>query len=46
MTDHLRIDGVVQEIAARSRMVLLPDNRSPLKKWKDRIHTLLRHIRT
>lgn len=45
MTDHLRIDGVVQEIAARSGLVLLPDNRSALKKWKDRMFTLLRHIR-
>lgn len=44
-TDHLSIDAVVQEIAARSGLVLEPDRRSPLKKWKDRMLTLLRHIR-
>jgi hypothetical protein len=45
MTDQLSIDDVVQEIASRSGLVLLPDYRSPLKKWKDRMFTLLRHIR-
>ncbi|RAV03451.1 AAA family ATPase [Paenibacillus sp. YN15] len=45
ITDHLSIDAVVQEIAARSGLTLTPDNRSALKKWTDRIRTLIRHIR-
>ncbi|MDF2937520.1 MAG: ATP-binding rane protein [Paenibacillaceae bacterium] len=45
ITDHLSIDEVVREIASRSGLTLVPDNRSRLKKWKDRIQTLLRHIR-
>lgn len=45
ITDHLSIDAVVQEIAARSGLALTPDNRSALKKWTDRIRTLIRHIR-
>ncbi|MNC44419.1 Tunicamycin resistance protein [compost metagenome] len=45
ITDHLSIDAVVHEIAARSGLALAPDHRSKLKKWKDRIQTLIRHIR-
>lgn len=45
ITDHLSIDAVVQEIAARSGLTLTSDNRSALKKWTDRIRTLIRHIR-
>lgn len=45
ITDNMNVDEVVNEIAARSGLVLAPDNRSPVTKWKDRMLTLLRHIR-
>lgn len=45
MTDGKSIDQVVEEVAARSQLTLLPDNRSRLQKWVDRKLVLLRHVR-
>lgn len=44
-TDNMSVDSVVSAIADITGIVLLPDNRSTLRKWFDRIITLLRHIR-
>lgn len=45
MTDDKKIDDVVEEIAQKSNINLLPDNRSKIKKFFDRINTLIQHIR-
>lgn len=45
ITDNKSIDYVVEEIAKRSGVTLLPDNRTFLKKEIDRAITLIRHIR-
>lgn len=45
ITDNKSIDLVVEEIAQRSDLTLIRDNRGPLKKIIDRSTTLLRHIR-
>ncbi|WP_066190463.1 MULTISPECIES: AAA family ATPase [Gracilibacillus] len=45
ITDNQRIDEIVEEIAARSDVRLLPDNRTSFKKWFDRMMVLIKHIR-
>ncbi|WP_440896963.1 AAA family ATPase [Amphibacillus sp. Q70] len=45
ITDNTSIDFVVEEIARRSKLTLLPDKRSGLKKWLDQMVTLIKHIR-
>jgi hypothetical protein len=45
ITDGRSIDSVVEEIAQRSAVNLLPDNRSNAKKMVDRVITSIRHIR-
>lgn len=45
LTDNTSADYVVEEIAKRSGVTLLPDNRTFLKKEIDRSITLIRHIR-
>lgn len=45
ITDNRSIDYVVEEIAKRSQLTLLPDKRTFLKKKIDRIITLIKHIR-
>jgi hypothetical protein len=45
ITDHMSINDVVEEIARRCGLILVPDNRNRLKKYIDRITTSLRHIR-
>lgn len=44
-TDGRSIDWVSEEIARRSGLNLLPDNRSRLKKYIDRLATQWQHIR-
>ncbi|CAM3954747.1 AAA family ATPase [Cohnella lubricantis] len=44
-TDELSIRQVAETIAERLGIALLPDNRSRLSRWKDRIATQIRHIR-
>ncbi|WP_080873826.1 AAA family ATPase [Oceanobacillus timonensis] len=45
ITDNKRMDTVVDEIAKRSKISLLPDKRTSLKKWVDRVIVLMKHIR-
>lgn len=45
ITDDKSVDEVVEEIAYRSNLKLLPDKRSRIKKWLDRKIVLLKHIR-
>ena len=45
ITDNRNIDYVVEEIAKRSGVTLLPDKRTFLKKSIDRAITLIKHIR-
>lgn len=45
MTDDKKVDDVIEEIAQKSNINLLPDNRSKTKKFFDRINTLIQHIR-
>lgn len=45
ITDNRSIDYVVEEIAKRSGLTILPDKRTFLKKGIDRAITLIRHIR-
>lgn len=45
ITDNKSIDLVVEEIAKRSKVSLLPDKRTYLKKWIDRVIVLIKHIR-
>jgi len=45
MTDDKSIDDVVEEIAEKSGLTLLPDKRGRIKKEIDRAITLLKHIR-
>lgn len=45
ITDNTSIDFVVEEIAKRSKLTLLPDKRGDFKKGLDRIVTLIKHIR-
>ncbi|MGJ0846324.1 AAA family ATPase [Tissierella praeacuta] len=45
ITDNRSIDYVVEEIAKRSGITLLPDKRTFLKKRIDRVITLIKHIR-
>jgi tRNA uridine 5-carbamoylmethylation protein Kti12 len=45
ITDNRSIDYVVEEIAKRSEVTLLPDKRTFLKKRIDRVITLIKHIR-
>ncbi|MBU5255826.1 AAA family ATPase [Tissierella praeacuta] len=45
ITDNRSIDYVVEEIAKRSGVTLLPDKRTFLKKRIDRAITLIKHIR-
>lgn len=45
ITDEKSIDDVVEEIADKSGINLLPDRRGRLKKEIDRTIVLLRHIR-
>ncbi|MGN8646797.1 AAA family ATPase [Gracilibacillus sp. HCP3S3_G5_1] len=44
-TDHMSIESVVEIIASKSNIELLPDNRNKCKKKLDRIKTQLKHIR-
>ncbi|RXZ78670.1 tunicamycin resistance protein [Paenibacillaceae bacterium] len=44
-TDDMSVDSVVSTIADLANIVLPADNRSALKKWFDRILTVLRHVR-
>ncbi|HZK01731.1 MAG TPA: AAA family ATPase, partial [Anaerovoracaceae bacterium] len=44
VTDNRSIDYVVEEIAKRSEVTLLPDKRTFLKKRIDRAITLIKHI--
>ncbi|MDX8046767.1 AAA family ATPase [Gracilibacillus sp. S3-1-1] len=45
ITDNKSIDSVVEEIAKRSGVNLLPDNRTYAKKMIDRMIVLIKHIR-
>ena len=45
MTDNQSVDFVVEEIARRSGVTLLPDKRTSLQKMIDRYLTLIKHIR-
>ena len=45
VTDSRSVDSIVEEIAERSGIALLPDNRTAFRKWVDRMVTLVRHIR-
>lgn len=45
ITDNRSIDYVVEEIAKRSGLTLLPDKRTFLRKSIDRGITLIKHIR-
>jgi len=45
ITDNKSIDSVVDEIAKKSALTLLPDSRTYLKKLIDRGLTLIKHIR-
>jgi len=45
MTDEKSVDNIIEEIAVKSGVTLLPDNRGRLKKKIDRVATLIRHIR-
>ena len=45
ITDNKSIDSIVEEIAQKSGLTLSVDKRSHLKKWVDRLVTLLKHIR-
>lgn len=45
ITDNKEIDTIVEEIAMRSGVSLLPDKRLRFKKKMDRIITLIKHIR-
>jgi hypothetical protein len=45
ITDNRNIDYIVDEIAKRSGVTLLPDKRTFLKKGIDRAITLIKHIR-
>lgn len=45
ITDNKSIDFVVEEIAKRSGISLLPDKRTYLKKLIDRVAVLIKHIR-
>lgn len=44
-TDNLSIDGVVESVAKRSGISLLPDKRSRLRKKMDRLKIMLQEIR-
>ena len=46
MTDDKKIDEIVEEIAQKSNVDLLPDNRSKIKKIVDRTVILIKHIRS
>ncbi|WP_156858054.1 AAA family ATPase [Oceanobacillus sp. AG] len=45
ITDNISVDLVVEEIAKRSNITLIPDDRTSLRKWLDRTMTLIKHIR-
>lgn len=45
MTDEKSIDDVVEEIAAKSGITLLPDKRGRIKKEIDRAVAMIKHIR-
>ncbi|MEI3598800.1 MULTISPECIES: AAA family ATPase [unclassified Oceanobacillus] len=45
ITDNISVDFVVEEIAKRSNITLIPDDRTSLRKWLDRTMTLIKHIR-
>ena len=45
MTDEKSIDDVVEEIAAKSGVTLLPDKRGRIKKEIDRAVAMIKHIR-
>lgn len=45
VTDNRSVDSIVEEVALRSGVALLPDNRSFIKKRMDRVVTLVKHIR-
>lgn len=43
-TDGLSVEAIVETIADKSSIVLLPDNRRKTKKWRDRIFVKLKEI--
>ena len=45
ITDHRSVDSIIEEIAQKSGLSLLPDKRGPLKKQADKIFALIRSIR-
>lgn len=45
VTDNKSVDAVVEEIATRSELPILPDQRHAIKKLLDRGATLIKHIR-
>lgn len=45
ITDNKSVDSVVEEIAQRSGLTLMPDNRNRLCKYIDRTLITIRHIR-
>lgn len=45
ITDDKTIDEIVEEVAERANLPLLPDKRKALKKWLDRKIVLFKHIR-
>jgi len=45
ITDEKSIDDIVEEIAEKSGLVLIPDKRGRIRKEIDRIIVLLKHIR-
>ncbi|QGH33317.1 AAA family ATPase [Gracilibacillus salitolerans] len=44
-TDHMPIDSVVETIASKLNIELLPDNRNKFRKKLDRVKSQLKHIR-
>lgn len=45
-TDTMSVDEVVEELAARCGLTLLPDRRTRLGRWLHRTRVLIQHIRT
>ncbi len=46
ITDKMTIDQIVDSIASKSNLTLLPDNRSNFKKAIDKLKVLIEHIRS
>lgn len=44
-TNHMTIEDVIRQVASKSKIDLLPDNRGSIRKTFERIKTQIKHIR-